>query len=128
MTDTILVVMAAVSFFLSIHSSGRVGTTIDGAALYATHCSKCHGAALTKSRLSTARITTAIANVGAMRSLSGLSISEIQAIAMASSATASASTPLPEAIYGGKCSFPPALELSSAGHNGQPRVSVRTGS
>ncbi|MCI0508027.1 MAG: cytochrome c, partial [Gammaproteobacteria bacterium] len=62
-------------------SSGGGGSTTDGQALYTTYCGACHGASGSNINGRTASaISTAIANVGAMSSIS-LTSTEIQAIA-----------------------------------------------
>ncbi len=61
-------------------TSGSSTTNTLGQQLYNTNCKSCHSAASMKGR-SASRISTAIGSVGPMRSLSGLSTSDIQAIA-----------------------------------------------
>ncbi len=58
---------------------------LDGAKLYATHCSKCHGALDSSQKLSrtSLQIKTAIASVASMKSLSFLKPEEVDAIAEA---------------------------------------------
>jgi mono/diheme cytochrome c family protein len=78
----------------------------DGAALYTTYCSSCHGslAASTKTGRTATQIQTAIGSVGSMSSLSNLATTQVQAIA---SALATASTPAPTdgaALYTSYCS------------------------
>jgi len=60
-------------------------TPIDGAALYTSDCSSCHGALATSSKLgrTAAQIQAAIGSVGAMSSFSSLSAAQVQAIAAA---------------------------------------------
>ncbi|HJV36724.1 hypothetical protein [Geomonas sp.] len=116
-TDGILVLLAVVSFFLSIHGDGRAGTTIDGTALYSSHCSRCHGPLPAKSRVTTARIVQAISTVSVMRPLYGLSLSEIKAIATAFSTPPSPSTSLPNPIC--RPNLSPPVEISFAGRNGR---------
>ncbi len=66
----------------------------DGASLYATYCSSCHGPLATSSKqdATAADIQSAITNLGAMNSLSSLTQQQIQAIAAALS---SSPTPTP---------------------------------
>jgi mono/diheme cytochrome c family protein len=76
---------------------------IDGAALYATNCAGCHGAAPgTKANRSTAQISSAITNVAAMQTpaLQALSAAQVQAIADAIATTGPAPQP-PVSVPGG---------------------------
>ena len=58
---------------------------LDGPALYAANCSRCHGALASSTKLNKnfAQIKGAISNVGRMASLSNLTDAQIQAIASA---------------------------------------------
>ena len=69
--------------------------TIDGAALYTTDCSSCHGPLATSSKkgVTASQIQSAINSVGAMSQFSSLTTAQIQAIA----AALSSSTPPPTA-------------------------------
>ncbi len=78
----------------------------DGAALYTTYCSSCHGtlAASAKAGRTATQIQTAIGSVGSMSSLSSLTTTQVQAIA---TALATAPTPAPTdgaALYTSYCS------------------------
>src|SRR5512147_313505 len=57
--------------------------TADGASLYATYCSSCHGAlaASIKTGATVSQIQSGITNVSSMRSLSNLTTTQVQAIA-----------------------------------------------
>jgi mono/diheme cytochrome c family protein len=86
---------------------------VNGAALYTTNCSSCHGPLATSSKrgMTAAQIQSAIQSVGAMSSLSKLTAVQIQAIASALSSTVT-STPTPTtpatidgaALYATDCS------------------------
>lgn len=66
--------------------------TSDGATLYANNCASCHGALAVSSKLGATqiRIQNGISTINDMKSLSSLTVAQIQAIA-----TALASTPMP---------------------------------
>lgn len=79
-----------------------VGTTppavIDGAALYTSNCSGCHGplATSTKQGITIARFQTAVANnTGGMSYLSALSVNQVQAIVTALTPASGTPTPTP---------------------------------
>ncbi len=81
----------------------------DGTSLYTANCASCHGALANSSKLGAtlARLQNAItSNVGGMGALSGLSVTEVQAIVTA--LTPSTPTPTPAAdgatLYGSYCS------------------------
>ena len=100
----------------------------DGAALYTTYCSSCHGAlsASSKAGRTAAQIQTAITNnAGGMGSLSNLTTTQVQAIATALGTTpAPAPTPTPTAC--GSChAIPPATGHHTYHVNSQ-RVSCGT--
>lgn len=67
----------------------------DGASLFTTYCSSCHGSlsSNTGRGWTATRIQTAIANVGSMRSLTSLSSTQVQAIATALGSPAGSPAP-----------------------------------
>jgi len=71
-------------------------TSIDGAALYTTDCSSCHGPLATSSKknATAAQIQSGISSIGAMGQFSSLTTAQIQAIAAALS-TSPTPTPTP---------------------------------
>jgi mono/diheme cytochrome c family protein len=77
------------------NSGGSSGgtTTTDGATLYNTYCSGCHGPLATsaKSGATATQIQTGISSVSQMRSLSSLTSAQIQAIAAALSGSGTSS-------------------------------------
>ncbi|MBJ6724597.1 cytochrome c3 family protein [Geomesophilobacter sediminis] len=85
--------LMTIAFSLSAHGTSEAATAPSGASLYATYCASCHGqlASSTKKGATTARITNAISTVSAMRSLSKLTTTQIQAIATALATTTSTS-------------------------------------
>jgi len=83
-------------------------TTLDGAALYGTYCSSCHGALASSSKggRTSAQITSAISgNSGGMGSLSSLTAAQISAIAtaLAGTTTTSPSSTDGAALYASYC-------------------------
>ncbi len=85
----------------------------DGAALYSSNCSSCHGqlANSDKRNATAAQIQTGISNVSGMRSLSNLTTTQIQAIATALGTTPAPTptpTPTPTPACGSCHAIPPA--------------------
>ena len=75
--------------------------TQNGAGLYATYCSSCHGPLATSNKLgaTAADIQSAIPNVGAMNSLSSLTQQQIQAIAAVLSSSPTSTPPPASCTY-----------------------------
>ena len=115
-------------------------TSLDGAALYATYCSSCHGAlaASSKRGATAARIQTGVTGVNAMKSLSNLTSAQMQAIAAAlgaAPASNSSSTP-PATVPGTTTTDGAALyttycqnchnPLASSGKTGRTATQIQT--
>jgi len=94
-TGSLFVLVTAIGFSLTVHSSSGAAAAIDGSALYTADCAKCHGplAASSKKGATVAQIQTGIASVSAMKSLSTLTTAQVQAIAAALSGSTSPSAP-----------------------------------
>ncbi|HEY4743458.1 MAG TPA: cytochrome c, partial [Desulfuromonadaceae bacterium] len=89
-TAQVQAIAAALSGSATTTGSGSTTGTVDGAALYTADCSGCHGplASSAKKGATAAQIQTGISSVSAMRSLSTLTTTQIQAIAAALSGSA----------------------------------------
>jgi len=94
-TGSLFVLVTAIGFSLTVHSSSSAAAAIDGSALYTADCAKCHGPLATSSKkgATVAQIQTGIASVSAMKSLSTLTTAQVQAIAAALSGSTSSSAP-----------------------------------
>ena len=100
--------------------------TPDGAALYASNCAGCHGplATSTKLGITIARLQNAIANnTGGMSSLSGLTVTQVQAIVTALTPATPTPTPTPTPVLDGTVLY----ASSCAGCHGVLASSAKAG-
>ncbi|MGE5809215.1 MAG: c-type cytochrome [Nitrospirota bacterium] len=91
---------------LGASSPAPTPTTTDGAVLYTTYCSSCHGslAASSKAGRTATQIQTAIGSVGSMSYLSNLTTTQVQAIASALAAAPAPAQTDGAALYTSYCS------------------------
>jgi mono/diheme cytochrome c family protein len=106
--------------------------TPDGAALYAANCAGCHGALASSSKqgVTIARLQSAISTVGAMSSLSTLTVTEVQAIVTALNPTTPTPTPTPTSdgatLYSTNCAGCHGV-LASSSKAGATLVQIQAG-
>ncbi len=105
--------LQAISTGSTVQGTTTTTTTAptDGAGLYATYCSGCHGPLATSGHrgATVAQIQTGINTISGMMSLSTLTAAQLQAISDALNSTTPTSTPAPATLVCGSChAIPPA--------------------